>query len=387
MNKDENEYIHYLYENHNGKFSAVQLPVPSFPASVVRTCDYDHDGYVDIFIGARVKKGMFPYSNHSWLIHNDKGKLTTDSGTPLDLGMVTDAIWTDYDNDGWEDLLVAREYNSLVLLKNMQGKELVPQYIPTLENQHGIWFSLAKGDFNHDGYDDYIVGNLGENNRFTASDKYPLNLYAINLDNDGNLDPILTAYWPDAKGEMKEYTLNYLDELWSQSKYFENKYNGYTAFSNITVPEMLDSKMLKRLEFKLHVNTTSSYILWNNKGNFTWEKLPMPLQVSPIKKMIVDDFNGDGYPDVLIGGNDYTYEIGTGNYDANKGIVLLNKGEDRKRQTLFSSTDSPAKSGILLQGMVESLLYIKGDTSLVVAGFNRANASVFEHTDFKVEKK
>jgi hypothetical protein len=330
-------------------------------------------------VGARVKKGMFPYAAHSWLIINNKGKLSVNSTSKLDLGMVTDAVWTDYDHDGWEDLLVTREWNSVVLLKNMGGKELVPQIIPELENKKGIWFSVVAGDFNKDGYDDYIIGNLGNNNRYKASDKYPLNLYAIDLDMDGIIDPLITAYWPDQKNKMKEYPLNYLDELWSQSSFFHNKFKNYTAFSFATIDDILDEKTLPRLEFKLDVNTTSSYILWNEKGKFRWEKLPAALQVSPIKKMIVQDLNGDNYPDVLVGGNDYSYDVSTGYYDANKGIVLLNKGKKQEKGKPSFDVLTPSQSGMLLQGMIGSLLYFKGDTSLVVAGFNRSKVSVFEH--------
>ena len=96
------------------------LPVPPFPASVVRPFDFDHDGDIDLFIGSRVKKGMFPHADPSWLIINEKGKLSADPSSGLDLGMVTDAVWSDYDKDGWEDLLVTREWNSLVILKNIE---------------------------------------------------------------------------------------------------------------------------------------------------------------------------------------------------------------------------------------------------------------------------
>ena len=378
-NKQESEYVHYLYENRNGTFTRTPLPIPPFPASVVRPCDYNHDGSIDFFVGARVKIGMFPYSNHSWLIHNDKGKLSVDSASRLNLGMVTDAVWTDYDKDGWEDLLVIREWNSPVLLKNMNGKKLVPQFIPELEAKRGMWYSVVAGDFDQDGDDDYIIGNLGDNHRFTVSDKYPLNLYAIDLDMDGTIDPVMTAYWNDKNGKMTEYPVNYLDELWSQSAFFHAKFNDYTTFSLTGFSSMVDENLLKRMEFKLDVNTTSSYILWNDKTGFRWEKLPESVQVSPIKKMIVQDLNGDGYPDVIIGGNDYTYDVSTGYYDANKGIVLLNKGKNREKGKPSFEVLTPAQSGLLLQGMVESLLYFKGDTSLVVAGFNRAKAAVFEH--------
>jgi len=377
-NKDESEYIHYLYENQNGTFKSTELPVPPFPASVIRPCDFNHDGYMDLFIGSRVKRGMFPYANHSWLLINDKGKLSANASFKLDLGMVTDAVWTDYDNDGWIDLLITREYNSVVILKNMNGKELIPQNIPGLKDKKGIWFSIAAGDFNKDGFEDYIVGNIGDNNRFTVSDKYPLNLYAVDLDMDGTIDPVITAYWPDRYGSMKEYPINYLDELWSQSSFFQKKFQDYATFSYTSIDQMFDKETLKNLEFKLSVNTTSSYILWNEKGKFRWEKLPTALQVSPIKKMIVQDINGDGYPDVLLGGNDYTYDVSTGYYDANKGVVLLNKGAKKETGQLPFELLTPSKSGLLLQGMLESLLYFKGDTSLVVAGFNRSKTVVFQ---------
>ena len=372
-NSKENEYQHYLYENNDGSFSRVPLPVPPFPASVVRPFDFDHDGDMDLFIGARVKKGMYPYANHSWMIMNDNGKLSVNSSSKLNLGMVTDAIWTDYDNDGWEDLLVAREWNSLVIFKNMNGKELFPQIIPELEEKHGIWYSLVAGDFDGDGDDDYIIGNLGENHRFTVSEQYPMNLYVVDLDLDGNIDPLTTAYWKDQNGTMKEYPVNYLDELHAQSTFFQKKFNSYTSFSHASIDEMLDESILKRLEFKLQVNTTSSYILWNDGGKFRWEKLPRPLQVSPIRKMIVRDLNGDNYPDVLVAGNDHTYDVSTGYYDASKGFVLMNKANEPSFDIL-----SPTRSGMLLQGMVESLLYFEGDTLIIVAGINRKKVAAFK---------
>jgi hypothetical protein len=372
-NLEENEYQHYLYKNHNGSFIRTTLPIPPFPASVVRPCDFNHDGYIDLFIGSRVKKGLFPYSNDSWLIINDKDSLKVEPWCRLNLGMVTDAVWSDYDKDGWEDLFVSREWNSIAILKNINGKELVPVAIPEMEEHHGIWYSIIAGDFDHDGDDDYIAGNLGENNRFTISDKYPLNLYAIDLDLDGNLDPIITGYWKDKNDKVKEYPINYLDDLVGQSSYFKKIFKSYASFSYATIEYILDKDILKRLEFKLHLNTPSSYVIWNDKGKFIWKNLPAELQVSPIKKMIARDFNGDNYPDVLCAGNDYTYDVSTGYYDANKGILLLSKGKKQSFDVM-----PPSKSGLLLQGMVESLLYFDGDPLLVLAGINRANAIVYK---------
>jgi hypothetical protein len=130
---------------------------------------------------------------------------------------------------------------------------------------------------------------------------------------------------------------------------------------------------MKRTQLKMQVNSASSSIIWNDKGKFRWEKLPAELQVSPIKKMIVSDLNGDNYPDVICAGNDYTYDVSTGNYDANKGIVLLSNGKKQSFKIL-----PPSESGLHFQGMVESLLYFDGDTALVVAGINRDKTAVFK---------
>ncbi len=377
-NKFESDYVHYLYLNNKGTFTRTPLPIPSFSASVVRPFDYDHDGDKDLFVGSRIKRGMFPYATHSWIIKNDRGSLSVDSASRLNLGMVTDAVWTDYNKDGWEDLLVSREWNSIVLLKNMNGKELVPEIVPSLESHRGIWYTVAAGDFDKDGDDDYLAGNLGENHRFTVSEIYPMNLYVIDMDMDGTIDPIITGFWKDKNGEMKEYPVNYLDELWAQSSYFLNMHREYTGFSYVEMSNILDDNMMKRLEFSLDINSTSSYIIWNDENIFRWERLPVCVQVSPLKKVIVEDLNGDNWPDILLGGNDYSYDLATGYFDANKGLVLLSKGKKQEKGNSYFKVFPASESGLFLQGMVESLIYFKGDTSFVVAGFNRAKTKVFK---------
>jgi hypothetical protein len=315
---------------------------------------------------------MFPFATDSWILINDNGEFKKENSMNFNIGMVTDAVWSDYDGDGWEDLLITREWNSVVFLKNMKGERLVSQNIPEIESMHGIWYSITAGDFDKDGDDDYILGNLGENHRFTISDKYPLRIYAFDLDMNGTLDPISTGYWKDPNDIMTEYPINYFDELANQSSYFFKKFQDYTSFSYASLKDILDTSMMNRVDYTFYVNTASSYILWNKGDRFEWEKLPRAAQVSPIKKMIVHDFNNDSYPDVLLAGNDHTYDISTGFYDANKGIVLLSK--DNKP---LCDLRTPSQSGIMLNGMVESLLWFDGDTSLIIAGINRDKVKVF----------
>jgi len=372
-NEEESEYQHYLYVNDGGKFSKTELPILTFPASVVRTCDFNHDGNIDVFVGARVKRMMFPYSNHSWLMTNKNGVLSTNPNFKLDLGMVTDAVWSDFDKDGWEDLIVTREWNSIVILKNNEGKTFEPMNLPGLEQKHGLWYSVIAGDFDQDGDDDYIAGNLGLNHRFTVSDEYPMRVYAIDVDMNGTIDPITTSYWKDTTGVMTEYPINYLDELSSQSTIFTKKFRTYTDFSYMSFNDMIEQETRDKAEFILDVNTTSSYILWNDEGKIRWEELPRSMQVAPINRMVVRDFNGDAIPDVLVSGNDHSYDVSTGYYDANKGFLLQSKGKEQGFDVL-----PPSESGIILNGMINSLVLIEDQTPLIISGPNRGKAAVYQ---------
>jgi hypothetical protein len=372
----EDEYIHYLYENNQGSFSRTPLPTTPFPASVVRPVDFDRDGDMDLFIGARIGLEIFPFSENSWFLFNDNGRYTSENSLNFFLGMVTDAIWSDYDGDGWEDLLVTREWNTVALLKNLNGERIQFHKFPEIESMHGIWYSVAAADFDLDGDEDFVLGNLGDNHRFTVSAQYPMNIYALDMDLNGTLDPISTAYWKDPDDVMREFPIHYFDELMSQSPYFLSSVDSYTSFSYITIEEILHPGLMNRVDYTLQANTTSSYILWNNKGSFTWERLPELTQVSPIKKILVKDLNLDSYPDVILAGNDHTYDVSRGYYDANKGLILMSKNNKPLSDLL-----KPSETGLMLHGMVESLLYLEGDETLIVAGLNRDSLRVFSIPD------
>ncbi|NSW95472.1 MAG: VCBS repeat-containing protein, partial [Bacteroidales bacterium] len=272
-NSQEADYQHFIYYNENGRFRRESLPIPAFPAAVVRPCDFDKDGDTDIFIGARVKKGMFPLADNSWILVNDNGKFKAGTFSELNLGMVTDAVWSDFDKDGWPDLLVAREWNSIIVLKNYNGDDFTAVKVSDMENYHGIWYSIIAGDFDNDGDDDYIAGNLGENHRFTISDKYPLSVYHVDFDLNGSIDPVVTAYWKDTKDRMREYPVNYFDELRTQLPMLDKQFESYSAFSFATFEDMFGEETASRKENKLYVNTTSSYVIWNDNSRFRFERL------------------------------------------------------------------------------------------------------------------
>jgi hypothetical protein len=164
---------------------------------------------------------------------------------------------------------------------------------------------------------------------------------------------------------MQEYPVNYLDELVAQSPLLPKLFQDYASFSYATIQDILDTAMLRQTEDKFFVNTTESCVLWNDGGKFGWQPLPVATQVSPVKKTVVTDLNADGLPDVILTGNDHTFDVSTGYYDASKGFVLVSANGKP-----IASLLKPSESGLALQGMVESLLYLEKDR-LLVAGINR----------------
>ncbi len=373
-NENDTDYQHIIYINNGGSFSPTPLPVPPFVASVVRPNDFDKDGDPDLFIGARVKRNSFPLAPESYMLVNDGGKFMPQK---LDIGMVTDATWSDFDSDGFADLLVAREFNTVAFLKNENGKKLVPTEQSDLAKMHGLWYSIAAADLDGDGDGDYIVGNLGENNRFHITDETPLKLYAVDLDKNGQIDPLTTAFWKDKDRKMQEFPVNYLDELASQSPFFRKRFTSYTNFSHCTADSIVGHLDVKKEEL-FFANTASSFVVWNEgKGKFKWEHLPAVAQTAPVKKILVRDFNADGQPDVLLAGNDHSFDVSTGYYDANKGILLLGKG-NRSFEVLPAS-----QSGLAFKGQIEALLYFEGEPSMLVVGANRDSVRVFKHKNTK----
>ncbi|MFQ5446240.1 MAG: VCBS repeat-containing protein [Saprospiraceae bacterium] len=375
-NQKKEDYRQYLYENIGGAFERQELPLPPFPASVVRPFDFDKDGDMDLFIGARVERENVPFAPPSFVLVNRDGKFAPEDVMSFEMGMVTDAVWSDYDGDGWADILLAREWNSIAILKNENGKAFEFVDDEKLAAMHGFWFSIAASDLDNDGDDDYIIGNLGENHRFSISEDTPMRLYASDTDHDRVIDPITTCFWKDENGKMQEYPVNYLDEMVAQSASIRNKYTSYTRFSFATIDSLLDRSSVSKDNI-FFVNTTSSYILWNEGGNFKWERLASIVQTAPLKKILVHDFNGDSQPDVFLGGNDRSYDVSTGYYDASKGVVFVNKGGG-KFETL-----PPSKSGLLVNGQVESVTWFDGSTPLLVIGVNRDKVRVFEQISGK----
>ena len=329
----------------NFNYSPERLPKMNTPSSCVTTSDYDKDGDLDIFVGGRRQIMKYGEAGTSYLLQNNKGFFKDIFSKELkNIGMVTTALWTDIDKDGWQDLLVAGEFMPIVYLKNEKGK-LSKNPIKIAES--GFWNTLTQADFDKDGDIDFMAGNMGTNNKFGISSETPYRLYLKDFDGNGFSDPIITYYV-----EGKEYPAANRDELMKQLPFLRKKIEKYADYSKATLQDIFDNSQLENAVIK-EIITDKSIYLENNENGFTVKILPEMAQISSIKSFHVEDFDKDGNLDVIIIGNSHALEVGTGRLDASIGLMLkgLGKGDFKVAPTL--------ESGINTQGDVRQIIKIK----------------------------
>lgn len=294
--------------------------------SVAAVADVDNDGDADIFVGGRSVAGNYGQTPASYILINDgKGRFSVSNTAMQDavknIGMVTAAVWSDIDHDGWKDLIVVGEWMPVTVFKNDKGRLINVTQALGLEKTTGLWNTIYNADINNDGYDDLLVGNLGINSKLHASENFPLRLYIDDFDNNGRTDQLMAIeqdgkYYPFLNKDELEKTMPSL---------FRKKYFTYSSFAGQTIEDILGDKMNHAK--KLEASTLSSALLVNNKkGGFIFSALPWQLQLTPIFSFITADFNGDNKTDILAAGNFYGTSPYEGRYDGGFPLVLLQQG-------------------------------------------------------------
>jgi len=374
---------HLLVNDGKGNFSidSSALPPNHTSKSCVKAVDYDNDGDLDLFIGGRCLPGKYPMPVSSFIYRNDSKNgqikftdVTADVAPALiNVGMVCDATWTDFDDDGWTDLIVVGEWMPITFFKNHHGKfeNVTPQ--SGVSNQTGWWNSIIAGDFDNDGDIDYIVGNLGLNSFLRANAKEPLSVYAKDFDNNGSVDAIVTLYLKDKKGAKKEYTALNRDDIVGQLPSVRKKFLTYKEFANADVHQIFPDDEMKGALILHATNLRSCFLKNDGNGKFDLKPLPNTAQMAPLNGMVVDDFNNDGNLDVAICGNDYGNEVFNGMYDAMNGLVLLGDGNGN----FISKTIQ--ESGFFVPGDAKALIKLRGvdNKILFAASQNRGPMKVF----------
>ena len=322
------EYRDRIYINDgkgNFELSINHTDFPEVSGSCVVATDFDKDGDTDLFIGGRVSPQNYPKIPQSYLLENQNGKFKDITPKALkNVGMVTDAVWSDYDKNGYQDLIVVGEFIPITIFKNENGK--IPNSSFQIPNSAGLWNCIEVADLDNDGDDDYVLGNLGENSRFQASVDEPLALYTKDFDNNGSLDPLVGQFFPNQKGDRKNYPIHTRDDVMKQIVVVKNRYVKYAAFGQVTFAELL-KKDFNSNDFLKANHLKTSILINKSQGNFELKPLPQSAQYAPIQSVFIDDFNNDNQTDILLSGNDYHAERNNGRYDAFNGLLLLGNGK------------------------------------------------------------
>lgn len=307
----------YFRQNNDG-FALSSLPDAFENTSVIATCDYDQDGDLDIFMGGQAVSNDFGKIPTSRLLKNENGQFSVVENASLqNVGMVTDAIWDDYNQDGFTDLIVVGEWMSPQFFKNSRG--VLEKEDVLTKKLNGLWQSVAPFDVDSDGDTDYLLGNWGKNSKFLASDASPLKMYYADFDKNKSTETIIAT-----ATEGKYYPLEGLDELVGQLVYLRKKYTSYQSFAGQTIEEIFDEKALKKAQV-LEVNNLLSGYLKNENGKYKFVAFPNELQLAPVMDILVYDFDGDEKEEALLGGNYFGVKPYHGRFDSFSGALLKNE--------------------------------------------------------------
>ncbi|MGP1992373.1 VCBS repeat-containing protein [Zobellia laminariae] len=372
--KNHVDYQDRLYTNDglgNFKRNLTALPKMTTSGGVVASGDYDSDGDLDLFVGGRLIPGEYPMPTKSFILRNDKGMFTDVTNTvctPLqEAGMVTAALWTDVDKDGNLDLMVTGEFMPIKIFKNNGDTFTDETKNAGLDKSSGWWNSLAQGDFDNDGDIDYIAGNLGLNSKFKASIEEPLCIYTSDYDNNGTLDPIMCYYI-----QGKNYPAHPRDALIGQIPAMKGRFITFEAYSDVTFEEAFLPEELEAAHVVKSQTFESAFIENLGNGKFKVKALPIEAQLAPIHAIQVMDINADGNLDVLLAGNDYSWDASVGNHDAGIGLSLIGDGNGAFTPQMGNATgffvDSDARAIQIIKGASgEPILLVSSNSGVLKA--------------------
>ncbi len=364
--KTRSYYQDRLYVNTPEGFvkSLKSLPLIDTSGLVVTASDYDNDGDLDLFIGGRIIPGKYPFPAKSYILKNEGGKdesayfsdVTSEVLPDLaEAGLVTSALWDDFNNDGKIDLIVTGEWMPIRFFKNTGNKFKEVTQDLGLENDTGWWYSLQKVDYDNDGDMDYVAGNLGLNYKYKAKKEAPFEVYANDFDENGSMDIVLSY---QKKGVL--LPLRGRECSSQQVPAIKHRFETFELFADATLADIYGQSMLDK---SLHYKATTfanSWIENNGNGKYSLHQLPKRTQFSSINTMQVFDMNDDGLSEIILGGNLYQSEVETPRNDSDYGLVLSTTSNS---QPIIHQSQA---TGLFIQGEIKKIqpVYVGKEKSL-----------------------
>ncbi len=373
---DDPAYCPRLFLNDGkGIFTWQANAIPSSVKTIagsVSAGDYDGDGDADLFIGGRVSF-QYPVVPKSFLLQNNKGSFSDVTAAVCPAlqkpGMITSSAWLDADGDQLQDLVVAGDWMPVRIFKNRKGTLEEMTAGTGLTQMNGMWRSLAIADIDRDGDSDIIAGNLGLNCTYRVSADQPMALYAKDMDGNGSVDPVFFYHIKGKDGKRRLYPGISRAQFADQVPAIRKQFLQAKDYADATFDDVFPGdKKEGLLRFQCE-ETRSCYLENLGSGKFRKHPLPVEAQFAPVNAIVCDDFDGDGFPDLLLAGNEYGADVVTGRYDASYGCFL--KGGKNKT---FQSVP-PAESGFLVDGDVRDMAVVPapgGEKRLLVAVNNNS---------------
>ncbi len=350
------------------------LPVFYESGSCVKPGDFDGDGDQDLFVGTRSIPWRYGQTPMSYLLQNDgQGhfSIVTQQFAPslINLGMVTDAVWADYDNDNDLDLIVVGEWMPITILKNNNSHLINVTEASGLDQTHGWWNCVISEDINGDGFIDFVAGNIGHNTKLKATSKEPVIMYISDFDGNGTVEQILCNYQLN-----KNYPVILRSDLIEIMPKFKEEFPTHADYAGKAITEVFTTEQLEKATTN-KANTFSSSIFYGDpSGIFIAKPLPLEAQRSPVYAIMAKDFDRDGSNDLLMAGNLYGVTPQLGRYDASYGTLLYGNALDR---FIFSPM---SKSGLQVFGQVRdiSVLRYQNKQDVIVFAKNDSQIQVYK---------
>ncbi len=338
--------------------------------STLQAFDFNGDGFLDLYMGARSVVWAYGETPHSYLLQNDGHghftEVTPQYNADLaTLGLIKNSTLVDLDKDGKKDLVVAVEWDGIYAF--MQGNKSFKTV--KLTEKKGWWNFVMPSDLDNDGDIDFIVGNLGQNSRLKARLNEPVRMYYNDYDGNGKKEQIVTSYL-----QGKEHVFATIADLQRQVPILKKKILLARKFAEMSLEEIFTAEKLKKAKV-YEANYFDNAVLINQgNGKFETVSLPDMAQLTPYMTAQIIDANGDNLPDVLMYGNYFGNNIQLGRYDADFGKILINKGNCR-----FEVRNT---EGVQVKGEVRRMLPIgigkKSKSKHFVLGINNEKARIIK---------